>query len=79
MVSIQRHHSEKEKRNEELVVLLGNVHCSERNGILRRGSLWARESSDKEAAVAIGVGSGLVATLAYILAKLEDRDKKDNE
>lgn len=32
-----------------------------------------------EAAVAIGVGSGIVATLAYILAKLEDRDKKDNE
>ena len=31
------------------------------------------------AAVAIGVGSGIVATLAYILAKLEDRDKKDNE
>ena len=31
------------------------------------------------AAAAIGVGSGIVATLAYILAKLEDRDKKDNE
>ena len=31
------------------------------------------------AAVAIGIGSGLVATLAYILAKLEDRDKKDHE
>lgn len=31
------------------------------------------------AAVAIGVGSGIVATLAYILAKLEDRDKNDNE
>lgn len=31
------------------------------------------------AAVAIGIGSGLVATLAYILAKLEDKDKKDNE
>ena len=31
------------------------------------------------AAVAIGLGSGLVATLAYILAKLEDKDKKDNE
>ena len=31
------------------------------------------------AAVVIGVGSGIVATLAYILAKLEDRDKKDNE
>ena len=31
------------------------------------------------AAVVIGVGSGVVATLAYILAKLEDRDKKDNE
>ena len=30
-------------------------------------------------AVVIGVGSGVVATLAYILAKLEDRDKKDNE
>lgn len=31
------------------------------------------------ASVAIGVGSGVVATLAYILAKLEDRDKKDDE
>lgn len=31
------------------------------------------------ATVAIGVGSGLVATLAYILAKLEDRDNKDDE
>lgn len=31
------------------------------------------------ASVAIGVGSGIVATLAYILAKLEDQDKKDNE
>ena len=31
------------------------------------------------AAVVLGVGSGLVATLAYILAKLEDRDKKDKE
>lgn len=31
------------------------------------------------AALAIGLGSGIVATLAYILAKLEDRDKKDNE
>ena len=31
------------------------------------------------AAVAIGVGSGVVATLAYILAKLEDRDKNDLE
>ena len=31
------------------------------------------------AAVAIGVGSGLVATLAYILAKLEDRDNRDDE
>lgn len=26
------------------------------------------------ASIAIGVGSGVVATLAYILAKLEDRD-----
>ena len=31
------------------------------------------------AAVAIGVGSALVAALAYILAKLEDRDNKDDE
>jgi hypothetical protein len=31
------------------------------------------------AAVVLGVGSGVVATLAYILAKLEDRDKKDDE
>ena len=31
------------------------------------------------AAITLGVGSGVVATLAYILAKLEDRDKKDNE
>ena len=31
------------------------------------------------AAVVLGVGSGVVATLAYILAKLEDLDKKDNE
>lgn len=31
------------------------------------------------AAVVIGVGSGIVATLAYILAKLEDRDKKNDE
>lgn len=31
------------------------------------------------AAVAIGVGSGVVATLAYILAKLEVRVKKDDE
>jgi hypothetical protein len=31
------------------------------------------------AAVVLGVGSGVVATLAYILAKLEDRDKKDHE
>ena len=31
------------------------------------------------AAVAIGVGSGVVATLAYILATLDVRDKKDNE
>ncbi len=31
------------------------------------------------AAVVLGVGSGVVATLAYILAKLEDKDKKDHE
>ena len=31
------------------------------------------------AAVAIGVGSVLVAALAYILAKLEDRDNRDDE
>lgn len=31
------------------------------------------------AALAIGVGSGVVATLAYLLAKLEDKDKKDHE
>jgi hypothetical protein len=31
------------------------------------------------AAVVLGVGSCVVATLAYILAKLEDRDKKDDE
>lgn len=31
------------------------------------------------AAVVLGVGSGVVATLAYILAKLEDKDKKDDE
>lgn len=31
------------------------------------------------AAVVLGVGSVVVATLAYILAKLEDRDKKDDE
>ena len=32
-----------------------------------------------EAAIAIGVGSGVVAALGYFLAKLEDRDKKDHE
>lgn len=32
-----------------------------------------------EAAVVLGVGSGVVATLAYLLAKLEDKDKKDHE
>ena len=31
------------------------------------------------AAVVLGVGSGVVATLAYILAKLEDKDKKEHE
>jgi hypothetical protein len=31
------------------------------------------------AAVVLGVGSCVVATLAYILAKIEDRDKKDDE
>lgn len=42
-------------------------------------ALCGLEKVPTGAAVAIGVGSGLVATLAYILAKLEDRDKKDDE
>jgi hypothetical protein len=42
-------------------------------------TLCGLEKVPTVAAVAIGVGSGLVATLAYILAKLEDRDKKDHE
>ena len=31
------------------------------------------------ATLVLGLGSGVVATLAYILAKMEDRDKKDHE
>ena len=42
-------------------------------------TLCGLEKVPTGAVVAIGVGSGIVATLAYILAKLEDRDKKDNE